>query len=101
MKTIATIFGVSSLASTWLAGAFGVLVVAQVGPFLAMGARMYAGETEPRQPVVVVPWALLVVTGLIPLPLAWKRRWAWASAAALPFALVPWWMLWGLYGATV
>lgn len=99
MKTMSTVLGVMTLASTWIAGALGVIVVATLGPWLAMGARMYGGDTEPRHPEVVLPWVWIVVTALLPVPLAARRHWHWASAAALPFALLPWWLLVKLYAA--
>lgn len=101
MKTILAAFGFMTLTSVYASGLIGAVTVGTVGPWLAMGARMYAtGETEPREPHLAWPWVVSVIVALLPAPLAYKGRWGWATVAAVPFLLHPWWQFLRLYGLT-
>lgn len=92
-KTIRALMGWSTVASLWLGGAIGIATAATVGPALAMGAQMYAGNLEPTVPFVATPWVGVALAALLPAPFLWTRRHAWAVAATVPFALLPWWQL--------
>lgn len=98
-ETIRRLLAWSTFASLWLGGAVGIGTAATVGPWLAVGARMYTGELEPTVPALATPWVAVAVAALLPVPFLWKRRHGWAVAATLPFALLPWWLLVRLYAA--
>lgn len=91
---------VMTLLSSWTAGALGAAVVWRFGPALAMLARMYSLATEPVEPARRYPWAWALLFALLPLPLLRARRLRLAAIAALPFALLPWWVLYSMYPET-
>ncbi len=93
-------FEVMTLTSTWSAGVLGAAVVWRFGPALAMLARMYSLETEPVEPARRYPWVLAALFALLPLPPLYTRRLRLAAIAALPFALLPWWVLSSMYPET-
>lgn len=68
-----------------------------VGPYLAMGAQMYAGNTEPSRPHLALPAALTFVGLMLPVPWLYRKEWGRAALAATPFALLPFWQLYRLY----
>jgi hypothetical protein len=94
-------FDVMTLTSTWAAGALGAGVVWRFGPPLAMLVRMYLLEPEPVEPARRYPWLLAALLAALPLPLVLRRRWRLAAFAALPFALLPWWVLWTMLPETI
>ncbi len=97
MKAISTLLAVSSLASTLAAGLLGMVVVMAVGSPLAMGARMWLGDTEPERPHLPWPMVLTFLVLMLPVPWLYRRQWKFAGIAALPFALLPFWQLYRLY----
>ncbi len=87
-----------SFFSAWIGGFIGAMTVRYVGSPLAMGAQMWVRfNTEPRRPELPYPVAMTVVLALLPLPLVMRRRWKWATFAALPFFALPWWHFMDLY----
>jgi len=97
VKAISTFLAVSSLASTFAAGLLGMVVVRAVGSPLAMGARMWLGDTEPSSPHVPWPMVATFFALMLPVPWLYRRDWKIAGIAALPFALLPFWQLYRLY----
>lgn len=47
------------------AGVLGAVVTILLGPYLAMGAAIYVGNTEPVTPERGYPWLLVVLFGLL------------------------------------
>ena len=86
-----------TVASIYGSGLLGIVVVQAVGPYLAMGAQMYTGDTEPQHPALAWPLGWTLLAGLLPVPPLALRRWAWMIPASIPVALIPWWQLWRLY----
>ncbi len=86
-----------SLASAVSAALLGALVVQTVGPDLAMGVAILAGQTLPDRPVLPFPWlpfGALLLAALLSLR---GRRARWLShPLAILAALMPWWQLWRL-----
>lgn len=89
--------GVVTALSVYGSGLLGIVVVQAVGPWLAMGAQMYTGNTEPHRPELAWPLGLTLALGLLPIPLLVTRRWTLVAPAAIPLALLPWWQLYRLY----
>lgn len=83
--------------SVYASGLLGIVVVQVVGPYLAMGAQMYTGNTEPQHPHLAWPFWMTVLLGLLPMPALALRRWSYAMVLAVPLALLPWWQLYQLY----
>ncbi len=94
-----TILALTSLVSTVAAGLIGAVAMRVVGPFLAMGLQIWAGNTEPAHPHVMWPYAATFVALMLPVPFVYRRQWSIASAAAIPLAILPFWHLWRLYEA--
>ena len=97
MSAIRTMLGYLSLVSTLAAGALGMLTIRAVGPSLAMGAQMWLGNTDPVRPHLVWPHVATFVALVLPAPFLYRQQLGLATAAALPFALLPYWQLWRLY----
>lgn len=95
--------GVSS-AGVLFSGVLGALVVAQLGPSLAMGLAIWSGQTtEPVSPDLGYPWFFLVVGVLGWLVgLAGRTRGKGFAillhGSAVGVALLPWIQLWRLWG---
>ncbi len=83
-------------ASIYASGLLGILVVEVLGPYLGMAVQMYLGNTEPRQPEVHWPLGLAVVLGLLPVAPLVTKRWLLTMLASIPFAMLPWWMIYRL-----
>ncbi|MDP2314945.1 MAG: hypothetical protein Q8P41_18745 [Pseudomonadota bacterium] len=97
MKAISALFALSSLVSAYAAGLLGAVTMIVVGPYLAMGAQMWLGNTEPVRPFLVWPAVPTFVGLLLPVPWLYRKQWNIAAIAALPFALLPFWQLYKLY----
>ena len=97
MKALRAILGLSSLISMYAAGLLGALAVRVVGPWLAMGAQMMTGDTEPAFPRALYPWAPMFVAMMLPVPFLYRRSFGAATVAAAPLALLPFWQLLRLY----
>lgn len=86
-----------SLASAVAAALLGALVVQTVGPDLAMGVAILAGQTLPDRPALPFPWLPFAACLLLALVSLRGRRARWLShPLALLAALMPWWQLWRL-----
>ena len=83
--------------SIYGSGLLGIVVVQAVGPFLAMGAQIYTGNTEPHQPDLPWPFQMTLLLGLLPIVPAVMKRFSLAMIASIPLALLPWWQLYQLY----
>ncbi len=95
---LVTLLQAMSFLSSWAAGFLGAVVVRYLGPYLAMYFQMWAAfNTEPVKPHADYPVAWTVIFALLPLPWALNREWRWASVAAVPFVLLPWWHFRTLY----
>jgi hypothetical protein len=99
LKTFLAILRVGSVISAYAAGLLGAVTMMAVGPYLAMGAQMYTGNTEPRHPFVAWPLGLTFIGLMLPVPWLVQKKWGLASIAALPIAVLPYWQLWRLYVA--
>jgi hypothetical protein len=97
VKAISALLAGSSLVSTFAAGLLGAVTMMAVGPWLAMGAQMYGGNTEPSHPHLAWPLALTFAALMLPVPWMYRKQWGLASIAAVPFALLPFWQLYRLY----
>lgn len=96
-KRLRDISSLITVASVYGSGLLGIVVVQAVGPYLAMGAQMYTGNTEPQHPALAWPLGWTLLAGLLPVPPLALRRWVWMVPASIPLALIPWWQLWRLY----
>lgn len=93
-RQVVAIFSAISAASAWAAGALGVFVVQQWGGSLGQLGQMYASmETEPVLVTPSIPWPLVALLALVPVPVIATRRWGWLLPSALPFAALPWWLM--------
>lgn len=99
MRAIRALFGFSTLVSAYTAGMLGAVVAIALGPWLAMGARMFLGDTDPSHPHLAYPFAALFVGLMLPVPFLYRKQWDYAGIAAFPVALLPFWQLWRLYVA--
>jgi hypothetical protein len=97
MKTIRALMEISTLVSLYVSGIMGIFIIGRLGPWLAMGAQMYAGNTEPREPHLPWPVFVTVLTAALPIWPITKKRWTLATIAAIPFFAVPFWQLTRLY----
>lgn len=83
------LLGLVAFLHLYAGGLATVAVVAGLGPPLAMLAQMMGGWTEPDTPALPFPWGVCAVACLLPLPLAWRRRWRYAALATVPMVVVP------------
>jgi hypothetical protein len=99
VKTLLAGARILSVISGYAAGLLGAVTMMAVGPYLAMGAQMYAGNTEPLRPHV--PWPMIPTFLGLMLPVPWlvRKQWGYAALATLPLALLPYWQLYRLYAA--
>jgi hypothetical protein len=99
MKAMRAALGVATLVSAYTAGVLGAVAMIAVGPWLAMGARMWLGDTEPAHPHLAYPFLALFVGLMLPVAPMYRKRWDLAGIAAFPVALLPFWQLWRLWVA--
>lgn len=108
-RTVTRLVSAMSLVSALGAAAIGTVAALFLGPYLAMGAAMYTGNTEPQQPAAPYPWGLFllgcaVAVGSVVLARREPAREAFAHAllhaAAIFLALLPFWQLYRLYRLT-
>jgi hypothetical protein len=92
---------VVTMISVYASGLMGILIVQVVGPYLAMGAQMYTGNTEPHHPHLAWPLGWSLFFGVLPIPFLVAKRWNAGMLASFPLALLPWWQLYCLYGLAV
>lgn len=64
-RTLGRVLSTMSLASALAAALVGTVATIALGPFLAMGAAVYLGNTEPILPAAPYPWALLAACGAV------------------------------------
>lgn len=97
MKAISAALAVSSLVSAYVAGLLGAVTMMALGPWLAMGAQMYGGNTEPSHPHLAWPLVPTFIGLMLPVPWMYRKQWGIASVAAVPLAVLPFWQLYRLY----
>jgi hypothetical protein len=96
-REVGVVVSLVSAASGWAAGAAGLAVCHLWGPLLGEVGQMYFFlETEPVERGVPTPWALALVTALLPVPILLAKRWRLLVFSTVPFALLPWWQIWRL-----
>ena len=109
LKGCLSLASTASSVSALVAGAVGAWATIRFGPALAMGMAIYAGNTEPTEPVAPYPWGWalggLVIFGAGGV-LEWRRperivaAHALMHGGALLTALVPFLHLVHLWGRT-
>lgn len=85
----AALLGALAWGHLWVGALVEAGVVAALGGPLAMWWAMLAGVTEPATPSLPYPWALSVLTWLLPAPWVHQRRWRAATLVTLPAVVVP------------
>lgn len=88
-SALSRLLGLLAFLHVYAGGVAAVGVIAALGAPLAMLGQMMSGWTEPDEPHLPFPWVPSLLCSLLPFPLAWARRWLWASLATIPMTAVP------------